>query len=290
MLSFDIEKELHGSEGTVQLRANLAVAKGETLALFGPSGAGKTTILRMLAGLVSPDQGSISFENEQWFDRASSENIIPGRRNVGFVFQDYALFPNMSVLENIQFAQQEKDRERIDELMNVMQLDSLRDKRPQQLSGGQKQRVALARVFAQRPHLLLLDEPFSSLDDQLKRRLWQFLSTQQKELAFTTILVSHDIAEIVQLAHQVAILKSGKVIQKGNPVEEFANTKMSGKFQFIAQVLNVDQQDFLHILTLLVGHEIVRVVANDQEASQLKKGDRVLVASKGFNPVVRKIE
>ncbi len=188
-------------------------------ALFGPSGCGKTTILRCLAGLERPEQGWIRFADEVWLDTETRVSLPPQRRGIGFLFQDYALFPHLTVEDNIAYgltgiARQERTR-LVAEIMSRFQLDGLGRRYPRQLSGGQQQRVALARVVIRRPRLLLLDEPLSSLDgptrDQVRRELRQVL----RNIGVPTILVTHDQIEAVTLADYVIVLSEGCVRQSG---------------------------------------------------------------------------
>ncbi|MEJ7661517.1 MAG: ATP-binding cassette domain-containing protein [Hymenobacter sp.] len=166
MLDFHLTKALHTAAGPRTLDVALALPPGELLAMTGPSGAGKTTLLRLLAGLDRPDAGFVRFGGQTWSDAAAGQWLLPQRRPLGFVFQDYALFPNMTVRENLAFvAENQADKKQlVSELLELLELTELANRRPALLSGGQQQRVALARALARRPRLLLLDEPLSALD------------------------------------------------------------------------------------------------------------------------------
>ncbi|PZO82209.1 MAG: sulfate ABC transporter ATP-binding protein [Mesorhizobium amorphae] len=208
---------------------SLEIQSGELVALLGPSGSGKTTILRMIAGLEYPDGGQIFFGDED-------ATHIPVRdRGVGFVFQSYALFPHMTVNENIGFGievsrKRKRPRAEIDkrvsELLGLMRLDGLGDRFPGQISGGQRQRVALARALAVEPTVLLLDEPFGALDANVRRELRRWLRSIHEELGITTLFVTHDQEEALDLADRVVILNEGQIVQEGTP-EQVSRTPNS---------------------------------------------------------------
>jgi molybdate transport system ATP-binding protein len=209
------------SEGTKTLEVNTEIETQELLCLFGHSGAGKTTLLRILAGLTKPDKGRIVFDDTVWFDSDKKINLPPQKRNVGFMFQDYALFPNMSVERNISFAQKEKDMHEVEKLISLFDLQSLKKQKPDKLSGGQKQRVALARALAAKPTLLMLDEPLSALDWDMRTELQDEIIKAHLLLNTVTLLVSHDIQEVHKVASSVIMLKNGEVIKRGVPAEVF---------------------------------------------------------------------
>ena len=291
MIRAVLQKTLRSSSGQVNFDIDLQIEAGQMVVLYGPSGAGKTSTLRMLAGLMKPDAGRIGFGTSTWFDAAQKINLKPQKRPVGLLFQDYALFPNMGVRKNLEFALPKKgDAKKIDELLEVMDLTDLENRLPATLSGGQQQRVALARTLVPQPELLLLDEPLSALDDVMRLKLQDYIRQLHHQYGLTTILISHDIAEIIRLADQVFVMEDGKITRQGTANEVFKLQKVSGKFQFTGQVLSLEKQDFLYIISVIVGKEIIKVVADEMEAQKLKPGDSVLVASKAFNPIIRKIE
>lgn len=209
--TFDTFRAVHG--------VSLDIESGELVALLGPSGSGKTTILRMIAGLEFADGGEIHFGDENATD-------IPVRhRGVGFVFQHYALFPHMTLAENIAFGMKVSKKRRsspeiaarVSELLRLVQLEGLDDRFPSQISGGQRQRVALARALAVDPKVLLLDEPFGALDANVRRELRRWLRKIHDELGITTLFVTHDQEEALDLADRVVILEKGKIVQEGTP-------------------------------------------------------------------------
>ena len=216
-LIIDIERFMLTSEGKNLLKVNLEIANNEFLCLFGHSGAGKTTLLRILAGLFQPDKGYIAYNGQVWFDSDKKINLSPQQRNVGYMFQDYALFPNMSVRKNIAFAQKTKNPEEIDKLLYHFGLETLQKQYPAKLSGGQKQRVALARALAAKPKLLLLDEPLSALDEEMRMSLQDEILKAHQLLNSVTLLVSHDKDEVRKLASTVVLLRNGNVVNSGKP-------------------------------------------------------------------------
>ena len=211
--TFDTFRAVHG--------VSLEIESGELVALLGPSGSGKTTILRMVAGLEYADGGTIYFGHEDATD------IPVAQRGVGFVFQHYALFPHMTVGENVAFGlkvstgrrSQAEIAARVDDLLRLVRLEGLNDRFPTQISGGQRQRVALARALAVDPKVLLLDEPFGALDANVRRDLRRWLREIHEELGITTLFVTHDQEEALDLADRVVILDQGRIVQQGTPEE-----------------------------------------------------------------------
>ena len=221
MIKVNVVKKMHTQHEKKELNIDLNFEKNICTAIYGESGAGKTTILRMMAGLTNPDSGIIQTPTEIYFNSDKKINIVPQKRNIGFVFQDYALFPNMTVEDNLLFAfesikKQKENTEYIKQLLSIIELDNLKTKYPHQISGGQKQRVALARALVSKPKLLLLDEPLSALDNSMRGKLQEHLLILMNLFSFTTILVSHNREEIKKLAHKLIILKDGSVFLEGS--------------------------------------------------------------------------
>jgi sulfate/thiosulfate transport system ATP-binding protein len=218
---------------------DLKVANGELLALLGPSGSGKTTLLRIIAGLDWPDAGEVSFDGENALARGASE------RHVGFVFQHYALFRHMTVFENVAFGLRvqpravRKDeaaiRARVKELLDLVQLDWLSNRYPSQLSGGQRQRIALARALAIEPRILLLDEPFGALDAKVRKELRQWLRSLHSEIHVTSIFVTHDQEEALEVANRVVVMDKGRIEQIGTPGEVYDNPATAFVHGFIGE-------------------------------------------------------
>ena len=220
MIELSVRKRLFSSTGHMQLDVSFNIKRGELVTLYGSSGAGKTTLLRMISGLISPGEGTIRVSGEPWFDSTVGINVKPQARNVGIVFQDYALFPNMTVKGNLMYAL-EKGQPAIivDELLELMELSNLQGKKPSVLSGGQQQRVALARAIVRKPKILLLDEPMSALDTNLRLKIQDYILKVHRQYNLTTILVSHDLIEVIRLSNYVYLIENGKIVNEGTPAK-----------------------------------------------------------------------
>lgn len=212
-LNFDLH--LRDGRRSFHLEVDLQLHPGELLALTGPSGSGKTTVLRILAGLENRAKGQLVFQGEVWQDSSKRIFLPPQQRSIGVVFQDYALFPNMNVVQNLRFAlPKAADGALIEELLEVMDLQDLRNALPFELSGGQQQRVALARALVRRPKLLLLDEPLSALDTRMREHLQTYILELHQLYALTTLLISHHPEEIQRLADRVLMMEKGKIVDE----------------------------------------------------------------------------
>ena len=201
-----------------RLELELEVGR-ETVALVGPSGAGKTSVLRAIAGLLRPERGRIALDGKTWFDAETKIDLPPDRRSVGLVFQEYALFPHMSVAENVAYA----GPHRVDELLELLGIAPLRDARPGELSGGERQRVAVARALARDPAVLLLDEPLAALDAHTRARVRAELGDLLGRLGLPTLLVTHDFQDAAALADRVGVLVDGSIVQEGTAPELVAS-------------------------------------------------------------------
>jgi molybdate transport system ATP-binding protein len=210
--------------GQFELDVDIRVAPGECLALAGPSGAGKTTVLRIVAGLVRPDRGRVACNDAIWLDTASGVDRPPEQRRVGYLFQDYALFPHLSAWRNVAYALRETARadrkERAHQLLERLNVAHRADARPGTLSGGERQRVALARALARDPHALLLDEPLSALDARTRAHATRELAATLARLTdVPTLLVTHDFTEAAQLSDRIAVIDAGRIVQHGSADE-----------------------------------------------------------------------
>jgi molybdate transport system ATP-binding protein len=219
MININLSKKLSGSSGELNLQFSTKIIPNEFVTIYGPSGAGKTSVIRMLAGLLEPDSGHIEVDDHVWFDKEKKINIKPQLRNIGIVFQEYSLFPNMTVRDNLEFALEKGQSKKIvDELLQLTELEQLHDKKPGLLSGGQKQRVALARALIRKPKLLLLDEPLSALDTEMQTKLQDYILQVHQQFNLTTILVSHDLNEVIKMSKRVLILEEGQIKKDGLPL------------------------------------------------------------------------
>ncbi|MFK5881447.1 MAG: ATP-binding cassette domain-containing protein [Sulfurospirillum sp.] len=283
MINIGVKKRLFGSKGDMDLDISLSIKDGSFVSILGKSGSGKTTLLRILAGLESA-KGNIKVNDEIWLDK--NKMFHPRERSVGFVFQDYALFPNMSVKENLLFANQDEDLAK--KLLEMTELGELKDTLPPMLSGGQQQRVSICRALMRKPKILLLDEPLSALDMQMREKLQLEILELHKTFKTTTIMVSHSPNEIYKMSDFVALVEDGKVKKYGNPKEILLKTSGSQKFSFGGRILDMYKADILYVAVIAIDNQIVEIVLDSNEAKILKVGDSVRVSTKAFSPVVAK--
>ena len=250
---------------------NFGVEKGKLIGLLGPSGSGKTTILRMIAGLETPDSGDIIIDGVRVNDLAAS------KRGIGFVFQNYALFRYMTVYDNIAFglrvqkADKKKIDERVRELIKLIGLEGLEKRYPSQLSGGQRQRVAFARALAPNPQLLLLDEPFAAIDAKVRKELRSWLREMIEKPGVTSIFVTHDQDEAIEVADEIIITNKGRIEQTGTPIEIYHNPKTAFTASFFGETTFVDDylkfHNFEHIENVekaIVRPEFVKVTKKNE--------------------------
>lgn len=260
--------------GSFQAADNVsfAIEKGKLIGLLGPSGSGKTTILRMIAGLETPDSGDIIIDGQR------VNNLSASCRGIGFVFQNYALFRYMTVFDNIAFGLevQKKDKayikERVYELIKLIGLEGLEKRRPHQLSGGQKQRVAFARALAPNPHLLLLDEPFAAIDAKIRKELRTWLRETINKVGITSIFVTHDQEEAVEVADEIIITNSGRIEQIGTPIDIYKNPATPFAAKFIGESAVIENYGRLHgfqtdkdYIKAIIRPEFIRVTKTGQE-------------------------
>jgi molybdate transport system ATP-binding protein len=290
MIKLNFNKTLRAPGGTFNLHLDFTINQGDFVTVYGPSGAGKTTLLRILAGLIKPDHGMIANGDHDWFDSEKNINLKPQQRPVGLVFQDYALFPNMTVHENINYALgRNGDQQKVKEVVELMELKELIHRQPDDLSGGQKQRVSLARSLVNMPELLLLDEPMAALDTEIRQKIQNYLLEIHNMNNHTTILVSHDIGEIFKLSDHVVMLEEGSIVGHGTPAEVFNNQDTGSSFQLAGEVLKIAKEGESHVITVLMNQQVVKVPANESSANEYAVGDKVIVTAPSFNPTIRKL-
>lgn len=288
MIDISIEKKLHGSSGDMPLQVELKINQGEFIALSGVSGSGKTTLLRIIAGLESIDKGKIVVDEQVWVNSQNKKEFTAiQQRNIGYLFQDYALFPNMSVIKNLTFVKDDKNL--ANRLLNMVGLNELKNRMPHSLSGGQKQRIALCRALMNQPKILLLDEPLSALDISMRKKLQADIKRFHDEFNMTTIMVSHDPSEIYKLSSKVIVLDHGKIIKEGIAKDVLLKTTGSQKFSFEGEILEIYQADILNVAVVSIAQQLVKVVLDSHQANSLKVGDMVMISTKAFSPSISKI-
>jgi len=284
MLAINIRKILLGATGNMELDVALTIKEHAFVALAGKSGSGKTTLLRVLAGLESA-RGSIKVNGVVWQDE--KKVLSSQKRGIGFVFQDYALFANMSVEQNLLYVC--NDKTLADELLEMTELTALKDRLPSSLSGGQQQRVSLCRAMMNRPKLLLMDEPLSALDPEMRSKLQHDILNLHKTFGTTTVMVSHDPSEIYRLADFMVVLDAGKIVKEGTPKEVMLKTQGSQKFSLRGELLDIIKADVIYVGVVSIGQQIVEVVMDSEEAQQFRVGESVLISTKAFSPTISKL-
>ncbi|MCE5363260.1 sulfate/molybdate ABC transporter ATP-binding protein [Pseudomonas anguilliseptica] len=253
---------------------NLNIQSGELVALLGPSGCGKTTLLRIIAGLETPDSGNIEFHGED----VSNHDVRD--RNVGFVFQHYALFRHMTVFDNVAFGLRMKPKnqrpnenvikKKVHDLLDLVQLDWLADRYPEQLSGGQRQRIALARALAVEPKVLLLDEPFGALDAKVRKELRRWLARLHEEVHLTSVFVTHDQEEAMEVADRIVVMNKGVVEQIGSPGEVYENPASDFVYHFLGDANRLYVGDDHHVLFRPHEIHLSRQAEEGQQAGEVR--------------------
>lgn len=266
---------------------NFGVEKGKLIGLLGPSGSGKTTILRMIAGLETPDSGDIIIDGVRVNDLAAS------KRGIGFVFQNYALFRYMTVYDNIAFglrvqkADKKKIDERVRELIKLIGLEGLEKRYPSQLSGGQRQRVAFARALAPNPQLLLLDEPFAAIDAKVRKELRSWLREMIEKLGVTSIFVTHDQDEAIEVADEIIITNKGRIEQTGTPIEIYHNPKTAFTASFFGETTFVDDYSKFHNFEHIENAE--KAIVRPEFVKVTKKNEVQKYKSSAFHGVTKNV-
>lgn len=264
MLDFHFYKQLHTAQGLEHWEVQGKLPTGALLGVYGASGAGKTTFLRLLAGLDQAEGGHLKVEGDDWYIGAAGVEWSPQQRRVGFVFQDYALFPHMTVRAHLEFAT--KNTALIQELLTATALLNLQQQRPAQLSGGQRQRLALARALALEPALLLLDEPLSALDGPLRQQLQGLLAELHQKWMCTTVLVSHDVDEILRLADHLLVIEAGKAQWYHEPMDYFEAQGLAVQWSAPIIALSTDKA------LVQLGGQQFHIPITPQQAQELQVG------------------
>jgi molybdate transport system ATP-binding protein len=274
LIELHLKKEMHTMEGNRMLDIELKIPEYGFITLFGKSGVGKTTILRMIAGLSNPGSGFIKTGEDYWYDSSRKVNVRTQQRNIGFVFQDYALFPNMTVEEHLNYAQKKKDITHVNELLEIFKLEGLKRRKPDTLSGGQKQRVAVARALARRPQILLLDEPLSALDIEARQILQKEIMVAHNSFGATTILVSHDIDEISGLSGYVYIIDDCKIVSHGKPEDIFNKPGIAAGYPIEGRIISVSNKE----LTLIINGKKTVISLQGEEGGLFQAGGKVIIS------------
>ena len=269
-------KNINKTYGSYQAskNVNFGIEKGKLIGLLGPSGSGKTTILRMIAGLETPDSGEIIIDGKVVNDVPASE------RGIGFVFQNYALFRYMTVYDNVAFGlkvqkvDKKKIHTRVMELVKLVGLEGLEKRYPSQLSGGQRQRVAFARALAPNPQVLLLDEPFAAIDAKIRQELRSWLKEMIEKLGITSIFVTHDQDEAIEVADEIIITNAGQIEQKGTPVEVYRNPETAFTASFFGQPSVLENADDFHTFTQAEGADKIIVRPEFVKISKLDEVEK----------------
>ena len=269
-------KNINKTYGSYQAsrNVNFGIEKGKLIGLLGPSGSGKTTILRMIAGLENPDSGEIIIDGKVVNDVPASE------RGIGFVFQNYALFRYMTVYDNVAFGlkvqkvDKKKIHARVMELVKLVGLEGLEKRYPSQLSGGQRQRVAFARALAPNPQVLLLDEPFAAIDAKIRQELRSWLKKMIEKLGITSIFVTHDQDEAIEVADEIIITNAGQIEQKGTPVEVYRNPETAFTASFFGQPSVLENADDFHTFTQAEGADKIIVRPEFVKISKLDEVEK----------------
>lgn len=278
-------KKLLGSTGEFELNIDVRFGLGECIALFGKSGAGKSTLLRILSGLESADSGYIRVGEEIWLDSQKGINIPPQKRYIGFVFQNYALFPHLNVYENICFGLNKKNHKTFaDELLEIMELENLKKSKIHQLSSGQAQRVALARAIASSPKLLLLDEPFSALDLAMRQKLQAKIKEVQQHFNLTILFASHHIGEIFALCSSMLIICKGQISAQGTPNEIFHTLDSKNSLDIMGEVVGITDSDIQ-----ILHHDKILTITRESTHENIQVGEQVLIRSEIYNPTIRRL-
>lgn len=284
MLEFELTKQFGKGKRRFSVEAKAALPTGKIIGIFGPSGAGKSSLLRLLSGLEKVDNGFIKINKEVWVDTDKKVFLKPQQRAVGYLFQSYSLFPNMTVMGNLIFAAgKDTPSIKLEELLTATQLVDKKDQYPASLSGGEQQRAALARALVRRPSLLLLDEPLAALDETIRTALQSYILALHKRFQPTTLLVSHDREELAKLCDLVIEMDKGRITQIVTPNLLFGDSQTidltSGRYRILTLIRNEDQL----IVEIVAGKQKIKLALKAATWPELKSGDTIQLTGTAFN-------
>lgn len=283
MIKVCLQKKLNGSKGDFILDLHTEFQSKKIYGIFGKSGSGKSTFFKMLAGISTPDSGSIIHNNQILYDKNKKINISPWKRKIGFVFQNYALFPHLNVYKNLVFGLDKTMKNQVDAIISMLNLQNLCDKKPKNLSGGQSQKVALGRAILSNPDILLLDEPFSGLDKMTKMTLQMELKKILENFNFTTFLISHDITEVFLLTQEVLILENGKFTKRGKPSDIFLKKEK----EIFGKILSIKEENEGLKAQIIIQDMIFSCIL--EKGCNLENNDFVAIQNHFFIDKIRKI-
>lgn len=290
MINIAINKKFKGNRNEFELKVNFDFSEGEVIGVYGKSGAGKSSLLRAICGFETVDEGFIKINNKIWLCSEKKINIPTQKRRIGLLSQEYNLFPNFNIEQNILFsAPKNYNKELFHKLINTAGVNELLKEFPYHLSGGQQQRIALIRALMREPQLLLLDEPFSALDKKMRDTLLDLLITFKKSLSFTCLFVSHDVSDLQKIADIILHLEDGKVIDFGRTNKLFAKSNISGKYKIIGKVVTIQKSDLVFIVEIIYENSLMKIIATEDEIKNVNIGDNVVISAKAFNPIFSKI-
>lgn len=288
MISIRADLKRQFANGNSRMNIQMDVAEGSFTAIYGASGAGKTTVLRLLSGLATPERGQIYVGDACWFDSEQQIFLKPSKRSVGVVFQDYAVFPNMTVRENIEYALNafagwkifkplqlipHEEHRYINELIDVTGLSSLADTKPQLLSGGQRQRLAIARALVRKPEILLLDEPFAALDTNTRLQMQQLFKAVHERYGLTTLMITHDVNDIKALADHVVKMDNGKIVKEGSPATVLST--YLGKVENSCRVVDIRTKLDMQVLIVAMGEQFYEI--DGYAGNHIQIGDELAI-------------
>ena len=284
MINLSVKKSMHTIHGMQLLDVSFQYDKDKIISIFGDSGAGKTTLLRILAGLTTCEEGYIQIDEEIWLNTKDNISIPPQHRSIGLVFQEYALFPHLNVRENILFAlPRGGTTKQGDDLINLMQLGNLQKSKPNTLSAGQKQRVAIARAIVKKPRILLLDEPFSALDNTMRIALQDYLKGLYNQNPMLIFLVTHNLPEVFALSDEVLVIEKGVIKKRGAPHQVFNIPHGNQTFKLSGEIISLEKKDLNFTVVVLAFGNLFHVLVPEEEFIKLYVGREVIITTTGFH-------